>query len=114
MLWDMSECASDQPTVVAPLPGSNVGTFVAGRARPTRRRQSRVAAVSTPHGASEIAGEYRSAAEICLSRKARPDALKKKRAKALFFVFEACVRIWLLPTVLDRLREVLDILFAFV
>jgi hypothetical protein len=60
----------------------------------------------------QVEGEYRSEAEICLSRIARPDARKKKEVIAPFFAFEACVRIWLLPTVPDRLREVVDSLFV--
>ena len=62
--------------------------------------------------ASGIEGEYRSIAEICLSRKARSDAQKKKEAIAPFFAFEACAHIWLLPTEPDRLRVDVDSLFV--
>lgn len=70
--------------------------------RDRSRRRHRCAA------ASGIEGEYRSIAEICLSRKARPDARKKEEAIAPSFVFEVCVRIWLFPTRPVRLREDVD------
>lgn len=85
------------------IQGRHLGRL-SGRDR--SRRRHRCAA------ASGIEGEYRSEAEICLSRIARPDARKKEEAIAPSFVFEACVRIWLLPTEPDRLREFVDSLFV--
>lgn len=81
------------------IQGRHLGRL-SGRDR--SRRRHRCAA------ASGIEGEYRSIAEICLSRKARPDARKKEETIASSFVFEACVRIWLLPTRPDCPREDVD------
>ena len=86
------------------IQGRHLGRL-SGRDRSRRRHHCAAA--------SGIEGEYRSEAEICLSRIARSDAQKKKKeAIASFFAFEACVRIWLLPTESDRLREFVGSLFV--
>lgn len=85
------------------IQGRHLGRL-SGRDRSRRRHHCAAA--------SGIEGEYRSKAEICLSRIARSDAQKKKEAIASFFAFEACVRIWFLPIEPDRLRADAGSLFV--
>lgn len=85
------------------IQGRHLGRL-SGRDRSRRRHHCAAA--------SGIEGEYRSEAEICLSRIARSDAQKKKEAIASFFAFEACARIWLLPIEPDRPRVDVDSLFV--
>lgn len=85
------------------IQGRHLGRL-SGRDRSRRRHHCAAA--------SGIEGEYRSEAEICLSRIARSDAQKKKEAIAPFFAFEACARIWFLPIEPDRLRVDVDSLFV--